>query len=203
MKQKLVLALGVLLLCGLALTGCENGSTDDEPGGTNPLIGTWKDPFDDYTIEFTATLMKLEEGDGEFPYTLSGTTLTVDASSMGQGAMTATATVSGSILNLRGFPQESGLSRYWIRHGDENDETNPLVGTWKKQSSNYTIQFTAVFMRSDDGICPYTLSGTDLTVDASSVEQGTINATATISDSTLTLSGFPPETGFNDTWTKQ
>ncbi|MDR1316235.1 MAG: hypothetical protein LBK13_05100 [Spirochaetales bacterium] len=116
MKTRHGLFIGFAILIVAAIftfTGCSD-SDDDDNG--NPLVGTWQEEGGAYIIEFTNNLMKLDSGnDGEFPYTLSGTTITADGTSAGKGIMTATATVSGSTLTLSGFPTESGLNRNWIR----------------------------------------------------------------------------------------
>jgi hypothetical protein len=112
-RHGLFIGFAVLIVAVIfTFTGCPTDSSDDE---NNPLVRTWKAEGGTYIIEFTATLMKMEGEEEELPYTLSGTTLTVDGSSMGQGTITATATVSGSTLTLSGFPQESGLNRNWTR----------------------------------------------------------------------------------------
>jgi hypothetical protein len=49
---------------------------------------------------------------------------------------------------------------------------------------------------------PYTLSGTNITVDASEYDMGTMEGTATVSGSTLTIAGFS-EGGPNGTWERQ
>jgi hypothetical protein len=75
MKNKLVLAFGVLLIWGLVLIGCDTGTGGTGTGGTgtggNPFIGTWKGAsFTDQYFTFRADLTLTY---GNSAYTFSGT----------------------------------------------------------------------------------------------------------------------------------
>jgi hypothetical protein len=105
MKIKHGLFIGIAVLIAAAVftfTGCPT-DTDEN----NSIVGVWKQ--DDATIEFTADVVKFEGG--EYPYTLSGTALTVTIAGV---ETTATATVKGSTLTLSGFG-EDGPNGIWTR----------------------------------------------------------------------------------------
>jgi hypothetical protein len=108
-RHGLFIGFAVLIVTAIfTFTGCPTDSSDDE---NNSIVGTWMEQGG-YIIEFTDIVLKIE-GE-ELPYKLSGTTLTVDGTSMGLGVMPATAIVSGSTLILSGFPQ-GGPNGTWTR----------------------------------------------------------------------------------------
>jgi hypothetical protein len=98
--------------------------------------------------------------------------------------------IVAAIFTFTGCPNDSG-------------DGNPLVGTWKEQGGDYIIEFTATIMKIGGDEFPYILSDTTITVDGSSAGYGTMVGTAVVSGSTLTLAGFPEESGLNRTWTRQ
>jgi hypothetical protein len=108
-RHGLFIGFAVLIIAAIfTFAGCPSSSDDDS------IVGIWQQGS--YILEFTATEVRMGAGgtDGVFPYTFSGTALTVDGSSIGQGIMTATAIVSGSTLTISGFPA-GGPNGTWIR----------------------------------------------------------------------------------------
>jgi hypothetical protein len=53
-KRFLVVLISLMLVCGFALVGCENGTTDEEQDD-NPFIGTWELKDKDGTYSFIIT----------------------------------------------------------------------------------------------------------------------------------------------------
>jgi hypothetical protein len=91
---------------------------------------------------------------------------------------------------------------------DGNDENGDIVGTWSRDGM--TLKFTAStweWRGEDNGVIgsgPYTYQGTTLEFTVSEQGDTKVSGTATVSSSTLIISGFTGDgaTDLNGTWTK-
>jgi hypothetical protein len=93
MKKKMFLAgiPGILLVFGLILTGCSNGTTDNgggngngngNGGGSNSLIGTWETIVNGQNISYTfsassVTIRNNGSTTGSYSYTYDSSTITL------------------------------------------------------------------------------------------------------------------------------
>ncbi|MDR0457145.1 MAG: hypothetical protein LBH20_10740 [Treponema sp.] len=95
--------LAIVLIFGMMVVGCDDGSTDDGSGGSNQFIGTWiggDRDGDSVTLVCTATnwTATFYGGTETGTYTYSGNTVTFK-----QGTETfVTATLSGNTLTVIG-----------------------------------------------------------------------------------------------------
>jgi hypothetical protein len=88
MKKKMLLAgtPGILLVFGLILIGCSNGTTDNGGGngggGSNPFIGTWETIVggQDISYTFSASSLTIRNNGsttGSYSYTYDSSTITL------------------------------------------------------------------------------------------------------------------------------
>jgi hypothetical protein len=180
-----------LFAVGLALAGCDNGTTDtDGPGpGTSggSLTGTYSGS--NFTLVFTSSGWEVQSGGNTVEhgtYTLNGTTLSLTSS--GQ-TVTGTAVVSGNTLTISGFPQGADMLNGTYTKQQSGGGGNGTAVTLNDvtangSSSQTTTQLTLTFSQTISGLAAddISLSG------VSGVTKGSLSGSGP--SYTLGVSGF-------------
>jgi hypothetical protein len=199
MKNYKMGMIGMALIFGLILVGCDADKDDDngDGNGSSSLSGTWKSASS-LTLVISGNSFKISGG--ILSGTVSGNTLTPTGGayhSSGTITGTGTATVAGNTLTISGF---SGSVAFVVNgnytkeqntgNGDGNGSSS-LSGTWTAAGGYVTLVISGNTFTLDDGILSGTVSGNTFTPTGGAYYNHiTGTGTAVVSGNTLTILGF-------------